>query len=85
MDGWTGGADVPDAALKPQVPGQWHTSSRAGSIHGVMGSDSGKTLLGHHQLSFPSGLQTSHSSNFFTFKTGVNPSTLWIVKMEGKA
>lgn len=52
---------------------------------GSWGQTAGKTLLVRHWLSFPSGLQTSHSSNFFTFKTGVNPSTLWIVKMEGKA
>ncbi|CAN0529587.1 unnamed protein product [Rangifer tarandus platyrhynchus] len=32
-----GGADVPDGAPKPRAPGQWHASSRAGGIHGVMG------------------------------------------------
>lgn len=86
--GWTAGRVEEMSPTEPRSLGRqasgMHSPCQAASM-GSWGQTAGKTLLGRCRLLFPTGLQTSHSYNFLTFKIGVKPSTLWIVKMEGKA
>ena len=85
--GWTAGRVEEMSPTEPRSLGLQASGTRSPrqeASTGSWGQTAGKTLLGRCWLSFPTGLQTSHSYNVLTFKTGVKPSTLWIVKIEGK-